>query len=568
MSTMIGTEIGNYRITDRLGQGGMGVVFKAVDITLDRVVALKVLNPEVAEMPELVQRFRSEARVQAGLSHPNLTTLFALLVWEGRPVMVMEFIEGETFQSMIERRGPIPANVTIPMFRQALMGVGAAHHRGIIHRDIKPANIMLNHDGLVKVMDFGIAKVLGVSGATRTNMQMGTSWYMSPEQIMTNSVDARSDIYSLGVTLYEMLAGQLPLQGNSDYEVQMAHLERAPDPPTIYYPHIPPHIVAATMKALNKRPDQRFSSVEEFIGALDGSVGEVVAPTPIPMPPVPPPSAPPPSTPPPSYQTLAPQTFASRPAPVPPPPPPPVAPQQFTPPPAAGAPLPKWALIGGASAVVLVIAGGLFYSNSLSRQREAERQRIIVQRQEAENRRQAALRQEREEQTKAEEQRTAQELTERVKREQEESQAQADAEARAKAVAAQKAAGQRAATVQQQQGRGPAAAGSPYQRLSGTWRGSYICSQGQTATQLLIEATPQGVTAVLAFAVPNGKPGTFLMNGNFNPANGQLNLQFVRWGVRPPNYLPANLSGTVDLNQGVITGRVLAAGCSTFTIRR
>jgi len=568
MSTMIGTEIGNYRITDRLGQGGMGVVFKAVDITLDRVVALKVLNPEVAEMPELVQRFRSEARVQAGLSHPNLTTLFALLVWEGRPVMVMEFIEGETFQSMIERRGPIPANVTIPMFRQALMGVGAAHHRGIIHRDIKPANIMLNHDGLVKVMDFGIAKVLGVSGATRTNMQMGTSWYMSPEQIMTNSVDARSDIYSLGVTLYEMLAGQLPLQGNSDYEVQMAHLERAPDPPTIYYPHIPPHIVAATMKALNKRPDQRFSSVEEFIGALDGSVGEVVAPTPIPMPPVPPPSAPPPSAPPPSYQTLAPQTFASRPAPVPPPPPPPVAPQQFTPPPAAGAPLPKWALIGGASAVVLVIAGGLFYSNSLSRQREAERQRIIVQRQEAENRRQAALRQEREEQTKAEEQRTAQELTERVKREQEESQAQADAEARAKAVAAQKAAGQRAATVQQQQGRGPAAAGSPYQRLSGTWRGSYICSQGQTATQLLIEATPQGVTAVLAFAVPNGKPGTFLMNGNFNPANGQLNLQFVRWGVRPPNYLPANLSGTVDLNQGVITGRVLAAGCSTFTIRR
>lgn len=217
---------------------------------------------------------------------------------------------------------------------------------------------------------------------------------------------------------------------------------------------------------------------------------------------------------------------------------------------------------------MLVIAGGLFYSNSLSRQREAERQRIIVQRQEAENRRQAALRQEREEQTKAEEQRTAQELTERVKREQEESQAQADAEARAKAVAAQKAAGQRAATVQQQQGRGPAAAGSPYQRLSGTWRGSYICSQGQTATQLLIEATPQGVTAVLAFAVPNGKPGTFLMNGNFNPANGQLNLQFVRWGVRPPNYLPANLSGTVDLNQGVITGRVLAAGCSTFTIRR
>jgi hypothetical protein len=564
MSSIIGKEIGIYRITERLGQGGMGTVFKAVDINLDRVVALKVLNPEVADTPELVKRFHAEARVQAGLSHPNLATLYAFMIWEGRPVMVMEFIEGETFQQMIARRGPIPADVTIPLFRQVLFGLGAAHRRGIIHRDIKPANMMLNREGVVKVMDFGIAKVLGVSGATRTNMQMGTSWYMSPEQIMTNAIDARSDIYSLGVMLYEMLAGELPFRGDSDYTVQMAHLQKLPEPPTIYYPHIPGHVVAATMKSLAKRPEDRFASVEEFLAALDGRIADVaIAPPPVYSTPIPTPAA---------HQTAVRQTIA------PLPPPPPLAPEplQLAPPPLPKPMVNKWALIGGGFAAVLAIAGGLMYSNSLSRQREAERERMVAQRQDAENKRQAAIRQQREEEAKAEEQRTAQELTARVKREQEEAAAQMQAQAKANAAAASKAAAQRAAAQSAAQAAAgqtsrPAAnmnAAAFYQKLNGLWSGVYVCAQGQTAAQLLINATPQGVTAVMAFAVPNGKPGSFLMNGTFAPANNQLALQFVRWGNHPANYVPANLAGTVNFDQHTISGRVLAPGCTNFLLRR
>jgi hypothetical protein len=557
---MIGKEIGIYRITEKLGQGGMGVVFKAVDTTLDRVVALKALNSDVEEMPDLVERFRSEARVQAGLSHPNLTTLYSFFVWEGTPVMVMEFIEGETFQQMIARRGPIPSDVSVPLFRQALQGVGAAHRRGIIHRDIKPSNIMLNEQGLVKVMDFGIAKVLGGSAtATRTNMQMGTSWYMSPEQIMTTAVDGRSDIYSLGVTLYEMLAGEVPFDGDSDYAVQMGHLEKPIIPPTVYYPHIPPHVVAAVTKALAKRPEDRFASVEEFYLALEGSAATFA--TPIPSPAT-------------HLQTVVSQA--------PPPPPPPAILHQAIPvppppPQLQKTKLPKWGIVAGAAAALAVIVGGIMYSNSVAHDREVERQRIVQQRQEAEKQRQAAIRQEREAQAKAEEERTAQELTERVKREQQESQAQAAARAATQA-AAQAAAAARARAAAEERAKNtavlpPGPSVQPgntnaFQRLTGRWSGTYICAQGQTAAELLINATPQGVRAVMAFAVPKSQPGSFLMDGTFSPATNQLFLKFVRWGYHPPNYTPANISGTVNLQQGTITGRVIAPGCSTFAIQR
>jgi hypothetical protein len=271
------------------------------------------------------------------------------------------------------------------------------------------------------------------------------------------------------------------------------------------------------------------------------------------------------------------------PLPPPPLPPPPLAPAtqfatqynpQFTPPPGPKPGPNKWALIGGGSAAaVLAIAGGLMYSSSVEHQHEVERQRTIAQRQDAENRRQAAIRQERDEQTKAEEERSARELTNRVKREQEAAEAQVQAEAKARNLATAEKSARLAAQQAAQRAAQPNQAGQgvnapTYQKLNGMWRGTYICAQGQTAAQLLINATPQGVTAAMAFAVPNAKPGTFLMNGKFVPGNGQLTLQFVRWGNRPPNYSPADLTGTVDLNQGVITGRVIAPGCSTFVIRR
>ena len=275
---MIGTMVAGYRIVDKLGEGGMGVVYKAVDVSLDRVVALKALTAELARNPELEQRFRAEARAQASLNHVNLATLYAFLVEGGSAWMVMEFIEGESFAGMIQRRGPIPSQEAVPLFRQALLGLGYAHRMGIVHRDIKPGNIMLNRQGIVKVMDFGIAKVLGNRSMTRTGTQMGTAWYMAPEQVTNRGVDIRSDVYALGITLYEMLAGHVPFESDSDYQVMTDHVNTPPPPPTQFYPYIPKGVVNAVLKALEKDPNARFQTTEEFGAALENPEGFQWAP--------------------------------------------------------------------------------------------------------------------------------------------------------------------------------------------------------------------------------------------------------------------------------------------------
>ena len=267
---MIGTEIGSYRILEKIGEGGMGVVYKAVDTGLDRIVAMKVLNPDLSKNPELVARFRSEAKAQANLNHTNLATLYAFLVHtDGTAVMVMEFVEGETFAQMIRRRGPIPEQEAVPLFRQALLGIGYAHRAGILHRDIKPSNLMLNKNGLVKVMDFGIAKVMGVQGMTRTGTQLGTLAYMSPEQIQNRNVDIRSDIYELGITLYEMLTGHLPFEADSEFQIMHDHVYKAPPPPCTYYPYIGKGIEQVVLKSIEKNSDLRYQTVEQFGAALE-----------------------------------------------------------------------------------------------------------------------------------------------------------------------------------------------------------------------------------------------------------------------------------------------------------
>ncbi len=266
---MVGTQIGNYRIDQKLGEGGMGVVYRAVDVNLDRVVAIKALNTELRGNAELEQRFRAEAKAQANLNHTNLAILYALLIEDGRPWMVMEFIEGETLEQMIQRRGPIPSEEAIPLFRQALLGLGYAHRMGIVHRDIKPSNIMVNRQGIVKVMDFGIAKVLGGRGMTRTGTQMGTAFYMSPEQVLNRGVDIRSDIYSLGVTLYEMLTANVPFSGESDYQIMSDHVNTPPPLLTKFYPYVPAGVQNAVLKAIEKSQDARFQTVEEFGAALE-----------------------------------------------------------------------------------------------------------------------------------------------------------------------------------------------------------------------------------------------------------------------------------------------------------
>jgi serine/threonine-protein kinase len=267
---MIGELIDHYRVLELIGRGAMGVVYKGLDVNLDRPVAIKVMSVEARNDPDFVERFRQEARLQGALNHPNVALLFDYFVHDGAPVAVMELIDGESLEELIRRRGAIPAREAIPLFRQALRGVAAAHRAGIVHRDLKPSNLMVARDGTVKVMDFGIAKRQGVTGATKASTSIGSPLYMAPEQILGRAVDCRTDVYALGITLYELLSGQRPFnsRGKAEYLVLDAHVNHTPEPPTVYRYGIPRPIVDAVMRALAKDPDARFQSADEFMRAL------------------------------------------------------------------------------------------------------------------------------------------------------------------------------------------------------------------------------------------------------------------------------------------------------------
>ena len=283
---MIGEVLGHYRVLELLGRGNMGVVYKGVDVNLDRPVAIKVMSSEARDDPDFVERFRQEARMQGALNHPNVAMLFDYFVHDGAPVAVMELIDGESMEQMIRRRGGIPVRECIPLFKQALCGVAAAHRAGIVHRDLKPSNLMVTRDGTVKVMDFGIAKRQGASGATKvSSTSIGSPLYMAPEQILGRPVDCRTDVYGLGLTLYELLTGCRPFnpRGKAEFVVLNAHVNDAPEPPTVYRYGIPQPVVDAVMRALAKDPAARFQSADEFMQALpDASALAATAPAPTP----------------------------------------------------------------------------------------------------------------------------------------------------------------------------------------------------------------------------------------------------------------------------------------------
>jgi predicted Ser/Thr protein kinase len=267
---MIGEVIDHYRVLELVGRGAMGVVYKALDLNLDRQVAIKVMSAEARNDPAFVERFRQEARMQGALNHPNVALLFDYFVHDGAPVAVMEFIDGESLEQLIRRRGPIPAHEAIPIFKQALRGVAAAHRAGIIHRDLKTSNLMITWGGIVKVMDFGIAKRESATGATKASTSVGSPLYMAPEQILGRAVDCRTDVYALGITLYQLLSGQPPFnpRGKTEYSVLNAHVNDLPEPPTVHFRDIPQPLVDVVMRSLAKEPEARFQSADDFMRAL------------------------------------------------------------------------------------------------------------------------------------------------------------------------------------------------------------------------------------------------------------------------------------------------------------
>ena len=272
---LIGEEILGYRVVELVGEGGMATVWRAEHNLLKRNVAIKVLDPLLARDSDLVQRFIDEAQIQIDLRHQNIV---AIENFSSDPLaMVMEYVEGRTLDEMIGREvGPIPVDKALPLMIQVLEAIGLAHSKGVVHRDLKPANILVTTDDMVKVMDFGIAKILGGSRLTRTGTSMGTAAYMSPEQIKgAKDVDERSDIYSLGITFYEMLAGRTPFEGSSqtesDFEIRMAQVQQEPPDPRTFYPAIPDSVVEVVLKALSKEPAERHQNIDELRAELNGA---------------------------------------------------------------------------------------------------------------------------------------------------------------------------------------------------------------------------------------------------------------------------------------------------------
>lgn len=262
-----GTRLGDYEILSVLGAGGMGQVYSARNIISGRVEAMKILLPDFAAEPELAARFTAEIRILAGLEHPNIAQLRTAFQFENRLVMVMEFVEGVTLEKRATE-SPIPLDEVFNYSSQVLAALSYAHSKGVTHRDIKPANIMITSHGQVKLMDFGIAKSTTDLQLTRPGTTMGSVYYMSPEQVRGGTVDARSDIYSFGVTLYEMLTGRKPFQADTAYTVLNAQLNQAPEPPMRINSSIPPELNGIVLHAMAKAPEGRFQTAEEFRTAL------------------------------------------------------------------------------------------------------------------------------------------------------------------------------------------------------------------------------------------------------------------------------------------------------------
>jgi serine/threonine protein kinase len=293
-----GQIVADYEIVRELGAGGMGKVFQVRNTISDRMEAMKVLLTDLNASPDLAERFLREIKISASLDHPNIAALRTALRLDNQLVMIMEYVEGTSLDARM-RRGRVPVADGVRYISQALAGLAYAHSHGVIHRDIKPGNIMLPVNGEAKVLDFGIATVAADRKLTKTGAVVGSLHYMSPEQIEGKPLDSRSDLYSLGVTLYEVVTGKRPFDGPSEFSVMNGHLRTPPQPPAEIEPSIPSQLSEIILMALCKDPDGRFQTADAFGRALAsvGAPGVVQATREIPVAPPPPPpvqSIPPP----------------------------------------------------------------------------------------------------------------------------------------------------------------------------------------------------------------------------------------------------------------------------------
>jgi len=316
MELSVGSTVGDYQIIDILGAGGMGKVYKVRNVISDRVEAMKVLLPDLGNAPDLADRFLREIKVQASLEHPNIAALHTALRLDNQLLMLMEMVEGETLEHKL-KAGPIPIALAVDYIRQVLSALEYAHARGVVHRDIKPANMMLTPGGVVKLMDFGIAKASGDHKLTMTGTTLGSLYYMSPEQIKgAATLDARADLYSVGVSLYELATGKRPFDGDSQFAIMAAHLEKVPLPPIALDPAMPQALNDAILMAVVKDPNARFQTATAFRNALGSVTGAgttpALAPTAVPVSAMPVPRPTPPIAIPPAPYMAAPTQAPAR----------------------------------------------------------------------------------------------------------------------------------------------------------------------------------------------------------------------------------------------------------------
>jgi eukaryotic-like serine/threonine-protein kinase len=276
---VVGERIaGRYELEELVGTGGMSSVYKAHDTLLERHVALKILHEQYTSDDDFVERFKHEARAVAQLQHPNIVTVIDRGADSGRQYIVFEYIDGENLKERLVRAGRLPVRDALELALQIARGLAFAHAQGLVHRDVKPQNVLLNGDGRAKVTDFGIARSLDVAGVTQTGTVLGTSNYIAPEQASGRGVNVQTDVYSLGVVLYELLAGDVPFPGENFVAVAMKHVNEPPPSLLDVRKDVPPRVAAAVDRALEKDPARRFPTMDAFAAELEACLASLEVP--------------------------------------------------------------------------------------------------------------------------------------------------------------------------------------------------------------------------------------------------------------------------------------------------